>query len=62
METITENMREAEMRPSIGFHVAPKHFIPTEDIDCEIISDDDEKESSLMMVDESFERYMKRGN
>jgi hypothetical protein len=50
------------MRPSIGFHVAPKHFIPTEDIDCEIISDDDEVESSLMMVDESFERYMKKGN
>lgn len=50
------------MRPSIGFHVAPKHFIPTEDIDCEIISDDDEMESSLMMVDESFERYMKKGN
>jgi hypothetical protein len=50
------------MRPSIGFHVAPKHFIPTEDIDCEIISDDEEMESSLMMVDESFERYMKKGN
>jgi hypothetical protein len=50
------------MRPSIGFHVAPKHFIPTEDIDCEIISDDEENESSLMMVDESFERYMKKGN
>ena len=29
------------MRPSIGFHTAPKHFIPTEDIDCEMISDDD---------------------
>lgn len=35
-------MREAEIRPSIAFHVAPKHFIPTEDIDCEIISDDDD--------------------
>ena len=51
------------MRPSIGFHVAPKHFIPTEDIDCEIISDDEEEEnSSMIMIDESFERYMKKGN
>jgi hypothetical protein len=30
------------MRPSIGFHIAPKHFIPTEDIDIEVISDEDD--------------------
>ena len=51
------------MRPSIGFHVAPKHFIPTEDIDCEIISDDDDEEdNSMMMIEEGHERYLKRGN
>lgn len=47
------------MRPSIAFHVAPKHFIPTEDIDCEIISDDEEEDC---MIDENKSRFLKRGN
>ncbi len=50
------------MRPSVGFHVAPKHFIPTEDIDCEIISDDEEGDSMVRMEEEGGERYLKRGN
>lgn len=47
------------MRPSIAFHIAPKHFIPTEDIDCEIISDDDDNDC---MIDEGPERFIIRGN
>ncbi len=46
------------MRPSIAFHVAPKHFIPSEDIDCEIISDDDDD----CMIEESRSRFLKRAN
>lgn len=37
--------------------MAPKHFIPTEDIDCEIISDEDDNE----MIDEFYERNLRRG-
>ena len=37
--------------------MAPKHFIPTEDIDCEIISDEDDNE----MIDEFHERNLRRG-
>lgn len=36
--------------------MAPKHFIPSEDIDCEIISDDDENE----MMEEGHERNLRR--
>ena len=31
VQTVTENLREAELRPSVAFHSAPKHYIPTEE-------------------------------
>ena len=33
VETIRENLRNADMRPSVAFHYAPKHFLPQEEHD-----------------------------
>jgi len=33
IQTVAENMREAEIRPSISFHYAPKHFLPGQEMD-----------------------------
>jgi histone deacetylase 1/2 len=30
LETIYENLKEAEIRPCVGFHSAPRHYTPTE--------------------------------
>jgi len=30
--TITENIREAEIRPSVAFHSVPKKFLPEEEL------------------------------
>ena len=33
VRTISENMRQAEIRPSIAFHYTPKNFVPNYQMD-----------------------------
>lgn len=42
IQIISENMREAEIRPSISFHYAPKHFLPSNDNDWEQIQGEED--------------------
>ena len=53
--TIAENMREAEIRPSVCFHSAPRHYLPTEENDWQVI---DIEENS--MTDDLCEKYLKK--
>ena len=55
MEAVGENLREAEIRPSIAFHSAPRHYIPSEDIEWVMV---DEEENSL--TDDPCEKYFKK--
>lgn len=55
VQTVTENLREAELRPSVAFHSAPKHYIPTEEQEWVMV---DEQENS--MTDDLFEKYFKK--
>ena len=52
---IAENMREAEIRPSIAFHYAPKNFMPNTDMDWKIVPDN---ENSLM--EDEGSRYISK--
>ena len=36
-QTIAENLRESELRPSICFHSAPKQYVPSEQVEWERI-------------------------
>lgn len=54
-ETITENLREAEIRPSIAFHSAPKHYIPTEEQEWIMIDEDEPS-----MTDDLCDRFFKK--
>ena len=37
IQIVAENMRQAEIRPSISFHYAPKNFLPGQEMDWEQI-------------------------
>jgi hypothetical protein len=56
VQTICENLKEAELRPCIAFHNAPRHYLPTEENDMGFI-DVDEGSS---MTDDLCEKYFKR--
>lgn len=42
LETITENLRESEIRPSIAFHNAPKNFLIEEDLEWRMVNEDED--------------------
>jgi hypothetical protein len=56
VQTICENLKEAELRPCIAFHNAPRHYLPTEENDMGFI-DVDEGSS---MTDDLCEKYFKK--
>ena len=53
-ENITENLREAQLRPSIAFHSAPKHYIPTEEQQWIMVNEDEPS-----MTDDLCDRFFK---
>jgi hypothetical protein len=55
LETITENLREAEIRPSIAFHSAPRHYVPTEEMDWVRVEEGEES-----MTDDLCEKFFKK--
>ena len=55
VQTIGENMREAEIRPSVAFHSVPKKYLPEEEMDWKMV---DENEDS--MTDSLCEEVFKR--
>ena len=55
LETITENLREADIRPSISFHHAPRHYLPTEELDWVIVDEDQDS-----MTDEVVEKFFRK--
>ena len=40
VQTIRENIRMGDIRPSVAFHHAPKYFLPEEDLEWEMINED----------------------
>lgn len=42
LETITENLRESEIRPSLAFHNAPKNFLIEEELEWRVITEDED--------------------
>ena len=41
-QTISEHIREAEVRPSIVFHYAPKHFLPGNQLEWKMVEEEEE--------------------
>ena len=54
IEIISENIRESEIRPSMAFHYAPKHFLPTNDLDWKTTNRNEDS-----MEDEGLHRSFK---
>lgn len=40
VKIISENMKEAEIRPSIAFHYTPKNFVPGYEMDWRMANED----------------------
>ena len=54
---ISDGIREAEIRPSVVFHYAPKPYLPSNDFEWEMIAEEDDS------VEENFMgRFFKWSN
>jgi hypothetical protein len=53
IQIVAENMREAEIRPSISFHYAPKNFLPGHEMDWVQIQEEEDS-----MVEEENPVYI----
>jgi hypothetical protein len=48
VKTISENLKEAEIRPSVAFHHAPKNFLIEDELEWKMIDENDDSfEDSL---------------
>ena len=56
VETVYDNLRDTEMRPCIAFHTTPKHFLPQEAVDWEMVKEEEDsmEDSSLDSFIEDF--------
>ena len=60
LETITENLRESEIRPSLAFHNAPKNFLIEEDLEWRVIPDEDDSFEDSVCRDVLYKNWVIR--